>query len=142
VGGQKAALLKPMQFMNLSGQALQQAAKFFQIPPAEVIVIHDELDLELSMIRLKQGGGAAGHNGLRSIIDCLGTPDFLRVRVGIGKGRGGKGADHVLSDFAKFERAELPAVIATAADATEAIVRQGLIPAMNQYNRKDPTPRP
>ncbi len=132
--GQKVALLKPMQFMNLSGHAVSAAAKFFQIAPADVLVVHDELDLDFGVIRFKVGGGAAGHNGLRSVTDSLGTPDFARVRFGIGRPRG-KGADYVLSDFAKPEREELPALLDRAADAIELALEKGIRMAMNEVNR-------
>src|SRR5580704_7650138 len=90
--GKPVALLEPMTFMNLSGDSVQPAMAFLKVPPSEVIVVHDELDLAWKDVRVKVGGGHAGHNGLRSIIQRLGTPDFLRVRVGVGKpGAGFKG---------------------------------------------------
>ncbi|MCS6901757.1 MAG: aminoacyl-tRNA hydrolase, partial [Myxococcales bacterium] len=84
-GQEELVLLKPQTFMNLSGQSIQPAAAFFKVPAPAVLVLHDELDLPFGTIRVKQGGGHAGHNGLRSLIDRLGTPDFLRVRLGIGR---------------------------------------------------------
>ena len=105
INGQKVALLKPQTFMNNSGQSVAAAAKFFKISPDRIIVFHDELDLEAGKLRVKTGGGNAGHNGLKSIQSHLGTPDFVRVRMGIGH-PGDKNRVHgyVLSDFAKAEK--------------------------------------
>ncbi len=139
--GQKIALLKPMQFMNLSGHAVRDAARFFQIGPADVLVVHDELDLDFGVVRLKLGGGAAGHNGLRSVTESLATPDFARVRFGIGRPRG-KGADYVLSDFARPEREALPDLLDSAADAIELALEKGVRLAMNQVNRARPAESP
>ena len=136
IGGQKVVLLKPMKFMNVSGEVVQPAAGFFQIPPERTVVVHDELDLDFARLQVKVGGGAAGHNGLRSIAERLGTPEFVRVRVGIGKPTRGSGADYVLGNFSKVEQKELPIVVAEATDATETIVKDGAVVAMNRYNRK------
>lgn len=108
-GREKAGLLKPHTYMNESGRSVGAACKFFKIPPERVIVIHDELDLKPGEVKVKKGGGNAGHNGLKSIQAHLGTPDFWRVRVGIGHPRdfgGGREdvSNYVLSDFAKLER--------------------------------------
>jgi peptidyl-tRNA hydrolase, PTH1 family len=137
--GAPVALLKPQTFMNLSGDSVQPAASFLKVPPSDVIVVHDELDLPWREVRLKFGGGHAGNNGVRSIAARLGTPDFVRVRVGIGKpppGFRGGGADWVLSSFDPVERAELPDVIARAIDAVRRVVDDGLAPAMNAVNTK------
>lgn len=105
IDGQKVILLKPQTFMNLSGQSVQAAANFYKIPPAQIFVYHDELDLEASKTRLKLGGGNAGHNGLKSIQQHMGTPDFWRVRLGIGHpGDKERVHGHVLSDFAKADQ--------------------------------------
>ena len=105
LGGQKVMLLKPQTYMNESGQSVGKAAKFYKIPPEKVIVFHDELDLDPFKDRLKTGGGAAGHNGLKSIKAHLGTPDFVRVRLGIGHpGSKDKVSPYVLNDFAKAEQ--------------------------------------
>jgi len=104
IAGEKILALKPMTFMNASGEAVQAASAFFKIPPGEVTVFHDELDLAPGKIRVKKGGGAAGHNGLRSIDQCLGTPDYWRVRLGIGHpGHKDRVLGHVLGDFAKAD---------------------------------------
>ncbi len=138
-GGGQLALLKPQTFMNLSGDSVQPAMAFLKVAPADVIVVHDELDLPWQDVRLKVGGGHAGNNGIRSIIQRLGTPDFVRVRVGIGKppaGFRGSGADWVLSDFDGSERAEMPDVIGRAIDAVKRVVEDGISAAMNAVNTK------
>ncbi len=135
--GDALAVLKPLTFMNLSGDSVQPACAFLKVPPASVIVVHDELDLAFADVRIKVGGGHAGHNGLRSIIQRLGTPDFVRVRIGIGKpppGFRGDVADYVLSAFDPAERAELPDVIARAQTAVQKIVESGAAAAMNAVN--------
>ncbi len=109
IAGRKIIALKPMTYMNASGEAVQPAAGFFKIPPAAITVFHDELDLAPGKIRVKFGGGAAGHNGLRSIAQQLGTPDFWRVRLGIGHpGDKSRVLGHVLGDFAKEDLSWLP----------------------------------
>jgi PTH1 family peptidyl-tRNA hydrolase len=138
-GAGDAMLLKPMTFMNLSGDSVQPAAAFVKVDPAHVIVVHDELDLVFGDVRVKVGGGHAGHNGLRSIIQRLGTPDFVRVRVGIGRpppGFRGDVADYVLSDFDASDRAELPDVLARAAEAVTLIVDKGAAAAQNAVNTR------
>jgi PTH1 family peptidyl-tRNA hydrolase len=135
--GHDVALLKPQTYMNLSGDSVQPAAAFFRVAPEQVIVVHDELDLPWQEVRLKVGGGHAGNNGVRSIIQRLGTPEFLRVRVGIGKppaGFRGDGADWVLSNFDAIERAELPDIVERAVDAVRRVVRDGPALAMNFVN--------
>jgi PTH1 family peptidyl-tRNA hydrolase len=135
--GAAVALLKPQTYMNLSGDSVQPAVAFLKVPPADVIVVHDELDLPWCDVRLKFGGGHAGNNGVRSIIQRLGTPDFIRVRVGIGKppaGFRGGGADWVLSKFDPVERAEMPSVVDRATDAVRRVVADGLAVAMKAVN--------
>jgi peptidyl-tRNA hydrolase, PTH1 family len=138
-GRYPVALLEPQTFMNLSGDSVQPAASFLKVEPSHVIVVHDELDLPWQDVRLKVGGGHAGHNGLRSIIQRLGSPEFVRVRVGVGRpppGFRGDVADFVLADFDSLERAELPDVVDRAAVAIEKIVAEGIVPAMNFVNTK------
>ncbi len=137
--GEDIALLKPMTFMNLSGDSVQPAAAFFKVPAANVLVIHDELDLPFGEVRLKVGGGHAGHNGLRSIIQRLGTQEFARVRVGIGRPPAtfrGEVADFVLSPFDASERAELPDVLKRATEIVLDVLARGVAPAMNAHNTK------
>jgi len=138
-GRHSVALLEPQTYMNLSGDSVQPAASFLKIDPSHVIVVHDELDLPWRDVRLKVGGGHAGHNGLRSIIQRLGSPDFVRVRVGVGRpppGWKGDVADYVLHDFDAMEKAELPDVIDRAVAAIEKVITGGVAAAMNAVNTK------
>ena len=137
LGGERVLLCKPMEFLNLSGQAVQKVAGFHKIPATSTIVVHDELDVPFGRLKLAAGGGAGGHNGIRSIIADLGTPDFPRVRVGIDRPPPEwKGADYVLANFTGTEQKQLPEVIDLAADAVEEIVTRGLPAAMNKFNQK------
>lgn len=137
--GEDALLLKPQTYMNLSGQSVQPAAAFHKIPVANILVVHDELDLPFGEVRLKVGGGHAGHNGLRSMIQCLGSADFARVRVGIGRpaaGFKGEVADWVLSPFDGSEKAALDDVLRRASDSVLDVLARGVTPAMNKVNTK------
>jgi PTH1 family peptidyl-tRNA hydrolase len=137
--GADLAILKPMTFMNLSGESVQPAAAFLAIDPAHLVVVHDELDLPFGDVRLKLGGGHAGHNGLRSIMQRLGSPDFVRVRVGIGRpppGFQGEVAAYVLSDFDASERAELPDVVSRAVTAAKRVLAEGTSAAMTTVNQR------
>lgn len=137
LGGERAILCKPMEFMNVSGQAVRQLAGFYKIPAERTIVVHDELDLPFARLKLGAGGGAGGHNGVRSLIAELGTPDFARVRVGVDRPPPEwKGADYVLANFTGAEQNALPALLDRAADAVEEIVARGLMAAMNKFNTK------
>jgi PTH1 family peptidyl-tRNA hydrolase len=131
----RVALLKPETFMNESGRSVGAAARFYKLEPDAVLVVHDEIDLELGRLQARLDGGLAGHNGLRSIAAHLGTPDFLRLRVGVGRpGRGDPRAprDYVLSDFTPEEDAE--SIVARAADAVEALDAEGLERAQARFN--------
>jgi PTH1 family peptidyl-tRNA hydrolase len=137
LAGREVLLCKPMQFMNVSGQPVASVAGFFKIPPADTIVAYDDLDLPFGRLKLALGGGAGGHNGVRSLISSLGSPDFVRVRLGIGRPPANwKGADYVLSDFTRAEQAQLPELVATAAEAIREIVTNGLPAAMNKFNKR------
>lgn len=141
LAGEPVSLLKPLTYMNESGRSVGAAVSFYKFPLDRVIVIHDELDLPFAEVRLKSGGGDAGNRGVRSIIAHLGKPDFVRVRVGIGRppaGFRGSAADFVLQGFAPAERAELAALVARAADAAELIASRGLAAAMNETHRQKP----
>ena len=130
--GRSVVLAKPRCYMNESGRQVGPLAKFYSVPPADIVVIHDELDIDFGRIRLKFGGGVAGHNGLRSVGSALGTNDFQRVRIGIGRPPGRmEGAAFVLSNFTAAEWREVPTICEQAADATELLVVQGLEPAQN-----------
>jgi peptidyl-tRNA hydrolase, PTH1 family len=135
LAGVPVTLAKPQSFMNLSGGPVASLRTFYKIPPERIVVVHDELDLPFGAIRLKQGGGDNGHNGLRSITAALGTRDYLRVRVGIGRPPGRMDpADFVLHDFSAAERKVLPDVLERAADAVEALLRQGLAATQNEFH--------
>ncbi|ACV80829.1 aminoacyl-tRNA hydrolase [Nakamurella multipartita] len=135
LGARRVILAKPRSYMNLSGGATAALAKFFSVVPARVIAVHDELDLPPSTIRVKQGGGEGGHNGLRSISASLGTKDYLRVRFGIGRPPGRMDpADFVLRDFSAAERKDLGVDLEHAADAVELLVEQGLEATQNQLH--------
>ena len=137
LGAERVILCKPMEFMNVSGQAVRQVAGFHKIPAARTIVVHDELDVPFGRLKLGAGGGAGGHNGVRSIIADLGTPEFARVRFGVDRPPPNwQGADYVLANFTGAEQNELPALIDLAADAVEDIVARGLSAAMNKFNTK------
>jgi PTH1 family peptidyl-tRNA hydrolase len=132
LAGHAVVVAKPRCYMNESGRQVGPLAKFYSVAPADVIAIHDDLDLEFGRIRLKLGGGEGGHNGLRSIAAALGTKDFQRVRIGIGRPPGRKDpAAFVLENFSAAERAEVPTICEQAADATELLIRVGLEPAQN-----------
>lgn len=133
-GGPKLVLAKPNSYMNTSGGPVSALAKFYDVPAERLIVVHDELDIPFDAVRLKQGGGHGGHNGLRDISKALG-PDFLRVRVGIGRPPGRQdAADFVLKDFSGTERQALPNLLSDAADAVEAIAEQGLVAAQQRFH--------
>jgi PTH1 family peptidyl-tRNA hydrolase len=118
IAGRKILALKPLTYLNASGESVQAAAGFFKIPPAAITAFHDELDLDPARVRVKKGGGAAGHNGLRSMDRMLGTPDYWRVRLGIGHpGAKERVTGHVLGDFAKIDLAWLEALLDAVADA-------------------------
>jgi len=141
LAGARVLLCKPMEFMNVSGQVVARVAGFWKVPVADVIVVHDELDLPFGRIKLGTGGGHGGHNGVRSMLADLGDAGFARVRVGVGRPAPGRQdpADYLLSDFSRAEAKELPALIETAADAVEAIVKGGVTAAMNKFNGKGKT---
>jgi peptidyl-tRNA hydrolase, PTH1 family len=128
-------LAKPQTFMNLSGGPVAALRSFYKIPTERIVVIHDDLDLEFETIRLKLGGGDGGHNGLRSVTAALGTRDYLRTRVGIGRPPGRMDpADFVLRDFSAAERKLLPLVLERAADAVEILLHQGLAAAQQEFH--------
>lgn len=135
LAGRRAVLAKPRSFMNESGGPVASLRDFFRVPVEQVIAVHDELDLEPGMLRLKLGGGDNGHNGLRSMRRSLGSGDFNRVRVGIGRPPGRQDpADFVLRDFSSAERAGLGVTVERAADAVEALIGDGLALAQNAFN--------
>jgi len=135
LAGRRAVLAKPRSFMNLAGGPVAGAVRFFKVPPADLVVLHDDLDLPFGTVRLKLGGGEGGHNGLRAISKSLSTRDYLRVRFGIGRPPGRMDpADFVLRDFSLIERRELAVLLDHAADAVETLLTHGLEPTQNQYH--------
>jgi PTH1 family peptidyl-tRNA hydrolase len=136
IGGAKVVLAFPQTYMNDSGQAVRALVRHHHIEDlADLVVVHDELDLPIGRMKVKEGGGLAGHNGLRSIVQHLKDDAFLRVRIGVGKPRSKEhGANHVLSPPTKREREELDIVVQEAADAVELIASDGIAVAMNRYN--------
>lgn len=137
LSGERVVLARSTTYMNDSGRPVRELARWYKVPAERLIVVHDELDIDFEEIRVKQGGGTAGHNGLGSIASHLGTRDFLRVRVGIGRPKGRSGAvGHVLDGFSSAERKELPFILERAADAVETILADGVEQAMNRFNAK------
>jgi PTH1 family peptidyl-tRNA hydrolase len=135
LGDLRLALLKPETYMNVSGKSIAAARRFFKAEPDTVLVVHDDVDLEPGRLQARSGGGLAGHNGLRSIAGALGTQDFLRLRIGVGRpGRGDRRtvADYVLSPFEP--ELDVDAVVGRAADAVETIAVEGLEPAQQRFN--------
>ena len=134
-GDQRVVLAKPRSYMNESGGPVVALRDFFKVPVEQIIAVHDELDIDFGMLRLKLGGGDNGHNGLKSLRRSLGSGEFCRVRVGIGRPPGRQDpADWVLRDFSAAERKELGLNIERAADAVEALIADGLAAAQNSYN--------
>jgi PTH1 family peptidyl-tRNA hydrolase len=135
IAGKRVALAIPLTYMNDSGESVGPLARRYGVEPGQVVIVHDELDLPVAALRLKAGGGLAGHNGLRSIKSHLHSDGFSRVRIGVDKPVSKeRGADHVLNRFGKRERAEIDVTLERAADAVEMIVAEGIDPAMNAYN--------
>lgn len=134
-GGCKVLIAKPLTYMNVSGGPVAGLVRYAKIAPEQVVVVHDELDIDFGAVKLKRGGGEGGHNGLRSITSSLGTKEYVRVRVGIGRPPGRMAAsDYVLGRFGKVERDELPCVWDRAADAVEAVLSQGLLAAQQRFH--------
>jgi peptidyl-tRNA hydrolase, PTH1 family len=135
LAGLPVTLAKPLTYMNDSGGPVAGLRGYYRLPPEQIVVVHDELDLPFGTIRLKQGGGDNGHNGLRSITAALGSRDYYRVRVGVGRPPGRMdAATFVLRDFRPDERKELPLHVGRAADAVEALLGKGLAAAQNEFN--------
>jgi len=135
LGESRVVLLKPETYMNESGRSISAAARYFKVPPGGVLVVHDDIDLELGRLQAREGGGLAGHNGLRSIAQALGTKEFLRLRIGVGRpGRGDPRdvADFVLAPFEPHE--DRDGIVARASDAAELLVVEGLDEAQRRYN--------
>ena len=135
LAGRRVVLAKPRTYMNVAGGPVAGLVRYFSVAPADLIVVHDDLDLGFGVVRLKLGGGEGGHNGLRSISSSLGARDYLRVRFGIGRPPGRQDpADFVLKRFSGTERKELEFATDLAADATEALLAEGLEPTQNRFH--------
>ncbi len=137
LAGRRVVLARPLTYMNESGGPVRGLLDYHRLPVEDLVVVHDELDIPFSAVRLKRGGGEGGHNGLRSITRSTGTKDYLRVRVGIGRPPGRQdAADYVLKDFSSVERKELELLVAEAADAVETLVARGLEAAQNEVHAR------
>ena len=135
LAGRPVTVAVPRTYMNVSGGPVAGLVKYFSVPAADLVVVHDELDLDFGVVRLKRGGGEGGHNGLRSISRSLGTKDYLRVRFGVGRPPGRQDpADYVLKRFSSAEKRELDVGLDLAADAAEALLADGLEPAQNRFH--------
>lgn len=135
---ERVILAKTTTFMNVSGGPVAALAAYYDIPPERVIAVHDEVDIPFDAVRLKLGGGEGGHNGLRDITKALGTKDYLRVRVGVGRPSGGRDtADHVLAPFTSTERKTLELLISDAADAVEMLILEGLTAAQQRFHSRE-----
>jgi PTH1 family peptidyl-tRNA hydrolase len=138
-GGPKLVLAKPDSFMNLSGGPVAKLLRFYDLEPSQLIVLHDDLDIPFDTVRLKSGGGHGGHNGIRDIASAIGTPDFTRVRIGIGRPPGRQdAADFVLKPFSGAEREVLPSLLSDAVDAAEQVITEGLVAAQGRFHAPKP----
>jgi len=137
IDGRTVMLGEPQTYMNLSGEAVALILGYFKVKATRLIVIHDELDLDVGTVRIKRGGGHAGNNGIRSIIDSLGTGGFVRVRIGVGKPPQGRdGVSHVIQSLTRDELAAFDPILERAADAVEAVIQIGVERAMNKFNQR------
>ncbi|PCC31591.1 aminoacyl-tRNA hydrolase [Brachybacterium alimentarium] len=134
----RVILAKTTTYMNVSGGPVKALAAYYDVPPERVVAVHDEVDIPFDAVRLKLGGGEGGHNGLRDLTRALGTKDYLRVRVGVGRPVGGRDtADHVLAPFSTTERRSLDLLISDAADAVESVVLEGLTAAQQRFHSRE-----
>jgi PTH1 family peptidyl-tRNA hydrolase len=134
----ETVLAKPLTFMNLSGGAIVALSQFYKIDPAGLLVVVDDVNIDLGRLRLRRGGSAGGHNGLKSVIGSLGSDQFARMRIGVGRGDNRRDlADHVLAKFDADERAIVAEMVDRSADAIELFIAEGIGPVMNRYNRKE-----
>ncbi|MBG6217310.1 PTH1 family peptidyl-tRNA hydrolase [Arthrobacter sp. CAN_A6] len=135
IGGPRLVLTKPLTYMNLTGGPVSALARFHDIAPDQVIAVHDEIDIPFNTVKLKFGGGEGGHNGLRDLSRALGTKDYYRVRVGVGRPPGRQdAADYVLKDFGSAEKKELAFLLEDGADAVEALILEGLVEAQQKFH--------
>lgn len=137
MGSEKVLLVKPQTFMNLSGETVRSVIDFYKADPADIIILFDDVSLDLGQLRIRKKGSAGGHNGIKSIIAHLGTNEFPRVKIGVGEKRPGQDlADHVLGRFPKDDVLFVEDTIKQACEATFTMIKEGIDPAMNQYNGK------
>jgi len=135
--GNRLLLLKPQTFMNLSGRSVNPALNFNRLTLGDLVVIHDDLDIPFGRVKIKEGGGHAGHNGLRSLMQEMGSGDFTRIRVGIGRPVRGDAADYVLSPFSRDELAQLPRLLDGVIELLELLLEEGALKAMTLFNNRD-----
>jgi len=135
--GMRILLLKPQTFMNLSGRSVAAAVNFHKIPIQDLIVIHDDMDIPFGQVRLKDGGGHAGHNGLRSLMQELGSGSFVRLRIGINRPLHDDAADYVLNNFSSDELEKLPLILDGATELLKLVIEEGLVKAMNTFHNRE-----
>ena len=137
IGGEKVLLVKPQTFMNLSGESIRAAADFYKVAPEHIMVIYDDISLNPGQLRIRKKGSAGGHNGIKSIIACLGTQEFPRIKVGVGaKPDRMDLADYVLGHFSQIEERIMEDAAKEAGQAAQAVILDGMEAAMNRYNAK------
>ena len=135
IGGQRVVLAKPRTYVNNSGRAVTSLMAKYRASPGDLLVVYDEMDLPVGSIRLRVRGGSGGHNGMKSIIDAVGTQEFPRLRIGVGRpARSGAEVEHVLGAMSRVEKASVDDAVSRAAEAVEAVVRDGVVEAMNRFN--------
>jgi len=137
IDGAKHFVLKPQTYMNLSGESVQPFCAFYKIPVQDIVVVHDDLDMEFGKIKIRKGGSSGGHNGIKSIVQHMGSEDFIRVKIGIGKDRKKEVVGHVLGRFAPDEAEKLDELIDFSVKTIVSIVKDGLLKAMNAYNNRN-----
>jgi peptidyl-tRNA hydrolase, PTH1 family len=135
--GDRLFLLKPQTFMNLSGRSVNPALNFHRLSLQDLLVIHDDLDIPFGRVKIKEGGGHAGHNGLRSLMQEMGSGEFLRIRIGIGRPPRGDAADYVLSPFSMDEQVQLPRLLDGVVELLEVLLMEGTLKAMTLFNNRD-----
>lgn len=134
IEGQKVILLKPQTYMNLSGDSVLEAVNFYKINPDNILIIYDDIDLKPGVIRIRKGGSAGSHNGMKSVIGCLGSSDFPRIRIGIGKPENGNLIEYVIGAIDELDKEKLSIGVDIAAEAVETILKENIDIAMNKFN--------
>ena len=134
IEGQKVILLKPQTYMNLSGESVSEAVNFYRINPDNILIIYDDIDLKPGVIRIRKGGSAGSHNGMKSVIGCLGFSDFPRIRIGIGKPENGDLIEYVIGAIDELDKEKLSIGVDIAVEAVETILKENIDIAMNKFN--------